>query len=88
MISDRHVLSAAHCFVGVTSPSTHVRLGDHDVTTTSDGVTAEDVRIARFVTHEQYSRQTLQNDISLITLERSVAFRPGIRAACLPYQVI
>jgi secreted trypsin-like serine protease len=31
LISKRHVVSAAHCFRGVTSPPTHVRLGEYDL---------------------------------------------------------
>jgi secreted trypsin-like serine protease len=88
LISAQHVLTAAHCFVGVASPATHVRVGEHDISTANDGATAEDVAIAKFTTHEQYSKTSLQNDIAVVVLERAVAFRPGVRAACLPYQVI
>jgi secreted trypsin-like serine protease len=87
LITNQHVLSAAHCFVGILSPSTHVRLGDHDISTTNDGETAEDIPIKRSVTHEGYSAAALQNDISVVVLDQAVAFRPGIRPACLPHQV-
>jgi secreted trypsin-like serine protease len=53
LISERYVLSASHCFVGVTSPSTHVRVGEHDVSSTTDGADAEDIAIAKFTTHPQ-----------------------------------
>jgi hypothetical protein len=81
------VLSAAHCFVGVKSPPTHVRLGEHDTSTANDGATAEDVPIKRSITHERYSATDLQNDIAVVVLERAVAFRPGVRPVCLPNQV-
>ena len=88
MITSQHVLSASHCFVGVKSPATHVRLGEHDISTTNDGATAEDVTIKRAITHERYSATDLQNDIAVVVLEQAVAFRPGVRPACLPNQVI
>jgi secreted trypsin-like serine protease len=53
LISERYVLSAAHCFVGVASPSTHVRVGEFDVSSTTDGADAEDIAIAKFTTHPQ-----------------------------------
>ena len=42
LISIRHVLTAAHCFNGQKSPSTHVRLGEHDVTKSDDVTNPED----------------------------------------------
>lgn len=87
LITNQHVLSAAHCFVGVLSPSNYVRLGDRDISTTNDGDTALDIPIKRSVTHEGYSAAALQNDIAVVIMDQSVAFRPGIRPACLPYQV-
>ena len=86
LISSVFILTAAHCFVGITSPATHVRLGEHDISTTADGVTIEDVAIKKITTHEGYTTTALQNDIAILELERPVAFRAGVRPACLPDQ--
>lgn len=86
LISSSFVLTASHCFVGITSPATHVRLGEHDISTTADGVTTEDIAIKKVTTHEGYTSTALQNDIAILELERPVAYRAGIRPACLPDQ--
>ena len=55
LISIRHVLTAAHCFIGQKSPSTHIRLGEHDVTKSDDVTNPEDFRIQKVTTHPDYS---------------------------------
>ena len=74
--------------MGVASPSTHVRVGEHDISTTNDGAIAEDIPIAKSKTHEKYSASDLQNDIAIVSLQRPVTFRLGVSPACLPNQVI
>ncbi len=87
LISNQHVLTAAHCFVGQRVRSTHVRVGEHDVSTANDGVTPEDVAIKRVTSHQQYSPTNQRNDIAVLLLERPVVFREGVVPACLPDQV-
>ena len=64
LISNQHVLTAAHCFVGQRVRSTHVRVGEHDVSTANDGATPEDVAIKRVTPHQQYSTTNQRNDVS------------------------
>ena len=79
-------MTASHCFVGITSPATHVRLGEHDISTTADGANTLDVAIKKYTTHEGYTSTALQNDIAIVELETPVSYRAGIRPACLPDQ--
>ena len=72
--------------MGITSPATHVRLGEHDISTTTDGVDTLDVAIKKYTTHEGYTATALQNDIAIVELETPVSYRAGIRPACLPDQ--
>ena len=88
LISQRYVLTAAHCFVGVSSPATHVRVGEYDLTGTNDGATPEDVAIKGFKTHEGFTFTYLQNDIALVELEHEIQYRRNIRHACLPFQYV
>jgi trypsin len=63
LISSDFILTAAHCFVGIASPATHVRLGEHDISSTGDGATPEDVAIKKVTTHEGYTTSALQVEI-------------------------
>jgi secreted trypsin-like serine protease len=84
LISDRFVLSAAHCEQSNRlSPST-VRLGEHNLAVQDRGSPEIDIPIEKFIAHEKYNRETKENDIAVIKMVRSVPFSRKIRPACLP----
>jgi len=84
LITKRHILSAAHCFTGRTKPAV-VRLGEHDITTTSES-RSFDRQIQTFKIHERYDSQALVNDIAIVTISGpQLEFSQTIRSACLPY---
>ena len=78
LISEDTVLSAAHCFDG-NNGITHVRLGEHDISTSSDGAVGVDVRIRRSVQHPGWNSNTLDNDLAVVKLSQSVSFTNNIR---------
>lgn len=85
LISERYVLTAAHCYVELNGvfPS-FVRLGDQNLVRTDDGAKPRDVDIERFIRHESFVRkQGLYNDIALIKMREEVRFTNFIRPACL-----
>ncbi|TRY72711.1 hypothetical protein TCAL_01130 [Tigriopus californicus] len=82
LIDSTHVLTAAHCFPR--SQITHVRLGEHDITTSSDGASPVDIRIRSTKVHEQWNSNSLKNDIAIVTLSQPVSFTSRILPACLP----
>lgn len=101
LISDRHVLTAAHC-LNLEQKLTRVRLGEHDLRTAQDCIndplspycskTAIDVGIEREATHENYSHfwgasdfDTLSYDVAVIKLDRPV-ISDVIKPICLPDQ--
>lgn len=69
LISERHVLTAAHC---VKNPPSFVRLGDHNIRSKDDGVQEQDVDIEDIIVHPQYDPKTVKNDIAILKLVRSV----------------
>ncbi|XP_052871419.1 serine protease snake-like, partial [Anopheles cruzii] len=79
LISDRHVLTAAHCF-SEGNPAV-VRLGEYDTANVSD----EEVQfgIEDFLKHPQYSNTRSYHDIALIRLDRQVWLTKYVRPACL-----
>jgi len=85
LIDERHVLTAAHCFPGGrNSGITHARLGEHNVDSSRDGASPEDVAISRVTNHRSYDADSLENDISVLRLSRSVRFSQEIAPVCLP----
>ncbi|KAJ8711200.1 hypothetical protein PYW07_008442 [Mythimna separata] len=85
LVSDLHVLTAAHClqlrswYVTPVQDIT-VKIGVHNLN--DDYLTITRKLTARYV-HEEYDPYTLENDILILTLDKSVRFTNYIRPACL-----
>lgn len=80
LISERYVLTAAHC-KPERNPPTFVRLSDQNLVTKTDRIQDIDVNIERFIVHENYGQ--LKFDIGLIRLAHDVDFTETLRPACL-----
>ncbi|CAL4120983.1 unnamed protein product, partial [Meganyctiphanes norvegica] len=87
LITNRHVLSAAHCFLHslVISPPTHVRLGEHHLQEDGDG--AQDFRIVD-KRSDNYNEVTNSNDIIILKLDKDVTFNDRIYPACFGFQLL
>ncbi|XP_055551220.1 serine protease grass-like, partial [Wyeomyia smithii] len=97
LISNRYVLTAAHCWKNSSSLKIdHVRLGEHTRNQEKDCIDCdegeetecaepvEDYQIESSITHPKYNRREFSNDIALIRLARIVEFKDHIRPICLP----
>ncbi|XP_071536861.1 transmembrane protease serine 9-like [Panulirus ornatus] len=83
ILSNRHVLTAAHCFAGFDRKTIWIRLGEHDFSRQNDSPHVN-VRIADIRIHPQFDLSTFVNDIALVLLERPVPYSDYIRPICLP----
>lgn len=79
LITQRHVVSAAHCVVDGLA---FVRLGAYDITSNTEG--AVDVLIETKFIHESYDPKFITNDISMLKLNRNVNYTNLIKPICLP----
>lgn len=84
LISERFVLTAAHCTskgVGPLAVPKIVRFAELDLTEVGDEF---DIKIGGIIRHPQYSRAArFYNDIALIRLQKQVPFSSVVRPACL-----
>ena len=83
IISNRHILTAAHCTAVMDSDPTRIRvlLGEHD---TTDSVA--DIRtISNITDHPSYTgSNSLDYDFSILTLSDPVTFSKQMAPVCLP----
>lgn len=80
LISDRFVLTAAHCNVpGLVT----VRLGDLNLVSDADGADPQEYGVADTISHPQYSPKSKHNDIALVKMAAQAKFSTKIRPACL-----
>ncbi|XP_018578841.1 serine protease snake-like [Anoplophora glabripennis] len=84
LISDRFVLTAAHCTsTRDAGAPTVVRLGDLDLSTSHDGSQHHDYDIENIILHPGYRFPLKYHDLALIKTKQTVEFTKFIRPACL-----
>ncbi|XP_068221679.1 venom protease-like [Palaemon carinicauda] len=86
LITRRHVLTAASCFVDYDN-NVFVRLGEYHVEDDRKGEQPQDYRIMLY-SMDHYNRLTMENDIMLLPLDRDVVFTSEIYPACLPFPLV
>ncbi|XP_058123872.1 serine protease snake-like [Anopheles ziemanni] len=79
LISDRHVLTAAHCFA--TEYPSVARLEEYHIKIKTEHV--NDIPIEGYLRHPEHKFGKVYHDIALVKLEHRVYFTPSIRPACL-----
>lgn len=83
LVTDRHVLTAAHCIHKIKKEEMFVRLGEYNTQLLNE-TRARDFRISNMVTHIDYDPLTLENDIGLVRVERPTIFNTYIWPVCMP----
>ncbi|XP_043662908.1 spaetzle-processing enzyme [Drosophila teissieri] len=97
LITNRYVLTAAHCLDVINFTVTEVRLGEHNLSTSPDCIVLPsnkeqcapahlDIKVSLSIKHEQYYTihgRYYYNDIALLRLESSVAFSSTVKPICI-----
>nr|XP_053605955.1 uncharacterized protein LOC128672684 [Plodia interpunctella] len=83
LITDKHILSAGHCFKWDDSRTMKVLIGLHDLDKLNNVTTRT---ISKVVIHEKFTSTAVrdENDIAIATLNQPVTFSPYIIPVCLP----
>nr|XP_045595738.1 proclotting enzyme-like isoform X1 [Procambarus clarkii] len=83
LLSNTHVLTAAHCLAGYDPNTIWVRVGEHDFSREGESRHVNH-RVAGLRLHPEFDSQTFNNDIALMYLERPVLYSGFVRPICLP----
>jgi len=83
LITDRHVLTAAHCIYKKNKEDIFVRLGEYNTHMLNE-TRARDFRIANMVLHIDYNPQNYDNDIAIVRIDRATIFNTYIWPVCMP----
>lgn len=83
LISDRYVLTAAHCTLDTNSP-VHVRLGSIHISSMNKSYGNPVIHdVEKIISHPNYSFRLNYNDLALIRLTETVIYNKDILPACL-----
>ncbi|XP_024085402.1 chymotrypsin-like protease CTRL-1 isoform X2 [Cimex lectularius] len=83
LISQRHIITAAHCVPNVRPEKILIRLGEYDFNRVNDSKTV-DVSVESIQSHEEFDGSTYENDIALITLKEKASYDEYVHPICLP----
>ncbi|XP_017963768.1 serine protease snake isoform X1 [Drosophila navojoa] len=86
LISDRFVLTAAHCFESEQGELNVVRLGDLDFENDQEDASPRNYDVANYYRHPQFISPELYNDIGMVKLAERVLFDRYKHPACLPFE--
>lgn len=83
LITDRHVLTAAHCTNQYTRNDITVRLGEYNFGSKNE-TRSRDFRVADIRQHIDFDDVTYDNDIAILKLQQTALFNTYIWPVCMP----
>ncbi|XP_029731272.1 venom serine protease-like [Aedes albopictus] len=88
IITNYHVVTAAHCPIGHSISNLAILVGDHNISTGVDSSYAALHRVASMKIHESYSTTTNLNDIAVMRTATEIIFSSGVGPVCLPFKYL
>ncbi|EDW00795.1 GH20823 [Drosophila grimshawi] len=86
IVSDRYIVTAAHCTLQRVASRLLALVGDHDLSSSSESIFARQYAIQSIINHPAYNSERNLNDISLLRTVASMEFSRGVAPICLPFR--
>uniref|UniRef100_A0AAG5DST8 Peptidase S1 domain-containing protein n=1 Tax=Anopheles atroparvus TaxID=41427 RepID=A0AAG5DST8_ANOAO len=86
IVTDRYVLTAAHCLLQRQVSNTGVLVGDQNLSTGSDTPFALVLLVSTFIPNPGYNATSRENDIALVRTTNQIVFNAGVGRVCLPFR--
>ncbi|KAG7213954.1 hypothetical protein KM043_003147 [Ampulex compressa] len=86
IISNRYILTAAHCVVKRNIESVILLIGGHNITVGNKSNVAKYFKVEKFIIHPAYDRSNNQNDIAIVKTADYISFSMEVGPACLPFE--
>jgi len=84
LITNRWIITAAHCVKDIAPSNLLVRIGEYNVLNLNEPHKHIDRRVQKVVTHRNFDKFTYEYDIALLEMQSPVSFQPNIIPICLP----
>lgn len=82
LITNRHILTAAHCFLNISANSLKVVVGVHSLN--SSIALKNSFRISNIKIYPKYNPVNTLNDIAILKLTKKISFSKKVSPICLP----
>ncbi|XP_022123540.2 venom serine protease isoform X1 [Pieris rapae] len=86
IISNRYVLTAAHCITNKNPSNLAVVVGEHDISTGTDTPGTKAYLVSNIRIHPQFSDVNYDYDIAIITVAQNIQFNEYASPVCLPFK--
>ncbi|XP_014262380.1 venom protease-like [Cimex lectularius] len=83
LITNRHVLSAAHCAHSTLGKPKWVRVGELDYSTDTDDARPQDRNVEAWISHPNYKNPIAYHDIAIAVMDTAVVFNDWVAPVCL-----
>lgn len=84
LISEKWLISAAHCYLNTSPEQWTVRLGAHRRRHNDSSINEQQLHLSYIVMHPQYREIGFVNDIALLRTQQPALLTNFVRPACLP----
>ena len=84
IITNKHAVTAAHCFNGRVFETMTLLVGEHDITMFNETTSTKSYQIVNVEKHESFNEQTNDNDIALVVTLYTIVYDSGTSNVCLP----